>query len=385
VIAGCAVVIIVVLLLSTIMYANRRSPSLPPLPARTATPTVPQDSARKPYGVAVGGTLDNLSEAQLDSELENLSGLGVQWIRIDVAWPEVQPMNGSQFDWSNMDRIIAATKAYHLKVLGTLAYTPSWAAQKNCNDDTEKCAPANDSTFANFAASAVRRYNGNGINAWEIWNEPNNQGFWLPSPDPAVYTQLLKLSYAAIKGVDPSATVLSGSLGPVDGLPASIQPVTFLSGMYADGARNYFDIVGYHPYSYPDLPSTVAQWSGWSMMSDLSPSIRSVMVANGDAAKQIWITEYGAPTGGPGPAEMSITYGLLPGTSHVDDQLQAEMLTQSTRLYVNYVWLGNYFWYSYKDLGTDTVNPGDFFGLLTYNGNQKPAYATFKQVIQGYQ
>ena len=33
-------------------------------------------------------------------------------------------------------------------------------------------------------------------------------------------------------------------------------------------------------------------------MYQTSPSIRSIMVANGDSAKKIWITEFGAPTSG---------------------------------------------------------------------------------------
>ena len=119
------------------------------------------------------------------------------------------------------------------------------------------------------------------------------------------------------------------------------------------------------------------------MMDSLSPSIRSVMVANGDTSKQIWITEYGAPTGGPGSATTNLNYGLIRGTSHVSTQLQAQMLSQSVQQYEQYSWLGNYFWYSYKDLGTNASNPGNFFGLLNHNGTPKPAYSTYKQAATG--
>jgi hypothetical protein len=349
-----------------------------------ASPSVTVSSNKKsakPFGLALSTTLYGLSKSQLNSELNELNTLGVSWIRIDVAWAGVQPNNSSQYDWSPVDTIVSAASSHHLSVLATLAYTPSWAAQSGCNDASQKCAPANDSQFAAFATAAAQRYGHKGVDAWEIWNEPNDQGFWAPAPNPEAYTKLLEASYVAIKKVDGSATVLSGGLGPLDSLPGSIEPVTFLSDLYADGAKGYFDAVGFHPYSYPNLPATVAAWSGWSMMDDLPTSARSVMVANGDSDKQLWITEYGAPTGGPGQTETSDNYGQVGGDSNVDDQLQAEMLTQSTQQYDGDSWLGNYFWYSYKDLGTSETDSENFFGLYTYGGAPKPALTALEQAI----
>jgi polysaccharide biosynthesis protein PslG len=381
----CLIVILSFILLRAVVIEvdNKLVITTPKEQKQLDTPIVPVNSSAKPFGVALGGTLDTLSESQLNSELSSLDGLGVRWIRIDVAWPAVQPNSSTQYDWSTYDRVMAAAAAHHLKVLGTLAYTPSWAAASGCNDSTQKCAPASDSQFANFAASVVARYGKNGVSAWEIWNEPNNEGFWMPAPNPQAYTQLLMASYTAIKKVNPMAMVISGGLGPLDSLPGSIQPVTFLAGMYAAGARNYFDAVGYHPYSFPNLPSTVAAWSGWSMMNDLPTSIRSVMVANGDTAKPVWITEFGAPTGGPGPTETLSNYGQVGGASNVDDQLQSEIVTQSVDQYEGYSWLGNYFWYSYKDLGTSSSDSENFFGLLNYNGSPKTAYYTYQSLISG--
>jgi hypothetical protein len=348
------------------------------------TPSVPvsNSGSAKPFGMALSDSLYSLSDDQINTELSAISSMGVSWIRIDIAWAGVQPDNSSQYDWSKVDTIITAANNHHIKVLATLAYTPAWAAQSGCDDSSQKCAPASDSQFATFATAAVQRYDNKGVDAWEIWNEPNDQGFWMPTPNPLAYTQLLEASYTAIKKADSSAKVLSGGLAPLDSLPGSIQSVTFLSDMYADGAGKYFDAVAYHPYSYPDLPSSVASWSGWSMMNDLPTSIRSVMIANADTNKQIWITEYGAPTGGPGEQETAANYGDVGGDSHLNSQLQAEMLTQSTQQYDSDSWLGNYFWYSYKDLGTSSSTNENFFGLLDANGNPKPALAAYEQAVK---
>ena len=118
------------------------------------------------------------------------------------------------------------------------------------------------------------------------------------------------------------------------------------------------------------------------MLNDLPTSIRSVMVANGDSGKQVWITEYGAPTSGPGETETAANYGSVGGDDHLDQQLQAESLTESAQQYESDDWLGNYFWYSYEDLGTDPTNTGDFFGLVSASGSPKLAYAAYLQTIQ---
>jgi exo-beta-1,3-glucanase (GH17 family) len=129
--------------------------------------------------------------------------------------------------------------------------------------------------------------------------------------------------------------------------------------MYADGAKNSFDAVAYHPYSYPALPNSYQSWSGWSQMSQTNPSIRSVMTSNGDAAKQIWITEVGAPTSGPdGVGQQGQT----------DDLTQAIANTNST------TWIAGLYLYSWKDEGTDPANDENWFGLVTAAGAHKTAY-----------
>jgi hypothetical protein len=135
---------------------------------------------------------------------------------------------------------------------------------------------------------------------FEIWNEPNNEVFWQPDPNPAAYTADFVAAYRAIKAVDPSASVISTGLAPLATQGGNYNPIDFLKAMYADGARGNFDALGYHAYSYPALPDNYEPWSGWSQMAQASPSVRSVMTSHDDGAKPIWITEVGAPSGGPG-------------------------------------------------------------------------------------
>ena len=210
------------------------------------------------------------------------------------------------------------------------------------------------------------RYEPKGVGTFEIWNEPNNVVFWQPAPNPAAYTADLIAAYQAIKNVDPPAFVLSGGLAPERNDGTNISPVTFLQRMYAYGARGHFAGVGYHPYSYPALPKTYASWSGWSQMDQTSPSIRSVMAANGDSGKRIYITEVGAPSGGPGG---------------VGQTSQATEFTQAIEAAKTTSWIGGIYLYTWQDDGTDTSNTEDWFGLLTAAGRHKPAYAAVKNAI----
>ena len=60
----------------------------------------------------------------------------------------------------------------------------------------------------------------------------------------------------------------------------------------ADGAKGSLDTVGDHPYTFPADPNSDSQ-GNWGEMDQTSPSLRSLMIACGDAAKTIWIDQYG--------------------------------------------------------------------------------------------
>jgi hypothetical protein len=213
--------------------------------------------------------------------------------------------------------------------------------------------PASPAQYASFAAAVAQRYGGKGAKYFEIWNEPNNPAFWAPAPDPAAYTADLKAAYPAIKAVDPSAVVLTAGLAPEANSSNSYDIVTFFEDMYADGAHGSFDGVGDHPYTYPYTPATQTLGSAWSEMAQTSTSLRSLMIAHGDSAKKIWITEYGAPTGAGG----------------VTDAQQSDEIAQAMAAVKQYSWVGSFYIYSWEDGGSDT------FGLLDSSGAQKPAYA----------
>jgi hypothetical protein len=348
-------------------------------PATTTPTTTPTQSGLR-LGLSYGDTLPGLSLAALDSELNDATQIGVGWIRLDLAWDDIQPSSPASFNWTAFDRIVTEANALHLSLLPILDYTPVWARVAGCG--TDKCAPANPNAFAAFASAAAARYAPLGIHTWEIWNEPNVTAFWKPTPNPGQYVTLLKATAMAIRAVDPSATIVSGGLAPTATSDGNISQLDYLTAFCQLGGQRLVDAVGYHPYSFPVPPSYPAAWNAWQQIAATTSSFAGVLSAYGSPNEKIWLTEYGAPTNGPGVGATSSNYKLTQGPDHVDDALQATMATDSVTLARKSPIIGALFWYSYRDQGTDPGNTEDFYGLRRFDGTPKPAYAALQQAIR---
>lgn len=338
-----------------------------PLPPTTVAPALAIGTIGHVAGIALGDQLAGLSNARLNQVLNEVNSLGITWVRIDFDWGNVQPKSSATYDWTVYDPIVSAIVAHHLNVLGVIAYTPPWARSPNC-DGGEDCPPQDPAQFATYAASIAARYQSDGLHYWEIWNEPNDFDFWATKADCGAYTSLLKATYPAVKKVDAHAIIITAGLSPQSTDNVNISPTDFLNCIYSDGGKNYFDAVGDHPYTFPQFPSNNGN-NDWANMSQTSPSLRSIMIANGDSAKKIWITEFGAPTNGPD------------ANWYVSENQQAQMLVQAVQLYQTYDWAGPFFWYTLEDGSTATDTNENFFGLIRADGSPKPAFSAFLNLI----
>lgn len=231
------------------------------------------------------------SQADTDKALGLLKAAGVGTIRIMLPWAGAEPADDT-FDWTAVDRIINSANANGIKVLATINTTPEWAVVPG--QPAYSGAPADLEAFGDFVSAVAIRYQGK-VADYEVWNEPNYNGFWAPAPDAAKYTALLKIAYTAIKAADPNATVIGGSVAAVAEVPGgpAINPVTYLSQMYAAGAAGYFDALAFHPYQYAKAFSAQEGHAGVPFTQ--AQQLHAVMVANGDGHKKIWATEYGQP------------------------------------------------------------------------------------------
>jgi hypothetical protein len=291
-------------------------------------------------------------------------------VRFDIAWSSIQESGPNQYRWEKYDNVIQSANARGLKILGVIAYTPAWARPHGTSDKTP---PSDVADYGNFVSAVVSRYSvaPYDVHHWEIWNEPNHHDFWSPRADVAKYTALLKEAYTAAKAVDPSAVIITGGTAPAPSNGTDTDPRSFLRGIYDNGGKGFFDAVGHHPYTFPDLPDrdpTInggdPNWSSWFIMASSSPSLRSIMVSQGDGNKKIWATEFGFPSSG--------------GSAAVTEDQQAAYTARGLQLFSSYPWAGPLFLYKFHD---DCTNPDSYdcgHGLTRVDYTPKPAYRAYR-------
>jgi polysaccharide biosynthesis protein PslG len=264
-----------------------------------------------------------------------------------------------------------------------LAYTPPWARGPDCS--TEKCRPVDPAAFAAFGAEAAKRYSPRGVHAWEIWNEPNGTGFWAPRPSAHRYNELLTLTAAAIKRADPRSTIILGGLAALPNRDGNIAATTFLAQLGRLNAIQRVDAVGYHPYTYPYLASFQAPWrTPWNMIHSTNPrGLRSVLRQYQRPDLPIWLTEYGAPTHGPGTPSDGSPSSITKHTTHVTEQRQAQIAADAVKAAAQDRAIGALIWYSDRDLGQAVSGNEGFYGLRRSGGSRKPAFEELRRAVTG--
>jgi hypothetical protein len=317
--------------------------------ATTTTPSLPSTSGQL-FGFSESqgpGSPDVMSNAQMTAhfQAEKAAGATVTRLTVDV---QNDTQFGNQFQLA---------KAAGLKVIAVIAGQTATGA----------------SAYAQRAQWAAQTYGSQGLYKIELGNEWNLHGF-----TPVLAASYQKAAYSAIKSVCPSCRVISNGLAEwgryVDG---TTNPVRFLELEYAAGLRGSFDELGWHPYYYNNnwtaaqMLSLTDPWSGMAQLGSLTLSARSLMIANGDGAKKITATEWGAPTDDAGDG---FTAGVTPAE-------QANLMTQGIAWWKQQSWAGDLIAYEYQDIANSPTDRECHFGLVDYNGTAKPALAAYKNAV----
>jgi hypothetical protein len=314
-----------------------------------------------------------VSRAAIDREVALLNDLDVAWVRLNLNWADLEPEEGrlDQDLLADVDYAIGKVRAAGMKVLAPIADgVPWWAsADPDRFEDGPRYnkfwKPRDFGDYASFVRRMVARYAPKGVHAYEIWNEPNYRHFWPSGPNPSDYTAMLRAAYPAVKDADPNATVVMGGLSKND--------YSFLRGMYAAGARAYFDAANVHPYTDTD-PAKCWNDSDTGLRSEDAfcgiESVRSVMVAKGDSATPLWLTEVG----------WSTSSGTANGVSEAE---QADRLRTAFNKIDDYPYVGPAFWYNLRNNYWQNNNPNDIeagYGLVRVDFSPKPSYTAFKNL-----
>jgi PKD repeat protein len=263
-----------------------------------------------------------------------------------LAWCDGEPTQGqykqSAFDAADFE--VDQMRARGIEPTFFLGLTPAWAALRP-DLPPHQTPPAEDyvQQFMDFHRYVANHFKGR-VKYYYFWNEPNGCS-WINGCSNGdsypLYTKWLKRCSQAVKEADPSAKIIAANLDYHTGVTNGYQ---YVEGMYNEGAGPYFDIISIHPY---DSAGTIF----WKAITDT----RNVMVAHGDSAKPIWISEFGWNS-----TDYALTASKL-----------TQVLTELKKEQYSYVQMAQY-------LVLNGVNELDNYGLMDANLNPRAGYYAFR-------
>lgn len=246
--------------------------------------------------------------------------------------------------------------------------------------------PNDWAAFRADIANRARGLIGTNITAVEAGNEPNLINEWIGKPNAWQYTQMLRVVYTTIKGILPDMIVVSAGLAPTittaDG--SAINDLDFAREMFGNGAGEWMDAFGYHPYGYNAPPETSPE--SQELVFRRTERVRAIMEEFG-VFKQVWLTEFGWLRN---PAEDGIScednHPEFTGFAwlRVSSQQQADYLTRSfTFAHAYWPWAGPMFvWNLNWNMlgGMGMCNHMRWFSILRTDGTPTLAYQRLKSM-----
>jgi hypothetical protein len=313
---------------------------------------------------------------------------GIGWARQEFIWAEIEAEPGV-FNWTKYDQIVELLHRNGIQVIARLDRPPAWARSRA--SATGSSGPPDDfDAYGDFVEEFARHFRDR-IYYYQIWNEPNLSREWNDAPiDPAEYTRLLKIAYTRAKAVDPNIHILSAPLAitlgetftPDSPLYRNMNDLQFLEEMYMAGAKEYFDILSANAFglgSTPDDPPNPGKLNFQRVLLE-----RAVMEKFDDAAKAIWILEYGWNAAPESIPDSRLIWG------RVTEQQQAEYTVRGIEIArENWDWAGVMSIWFFRQVGDiPPNNPEAYFRMVDIDFTPRPVYAgvsaaTIQQRVAG--
>jgi hypothetical protein len=270
---------------------------------------------------------------------------GARYVRLLLNWREVAPEgtrkpasfdaanpHAAAYRWEAFDRQVRLAVEAGLIPFVDILRAPEWAEDRSVHGNLATRRP-DPAELAAFATAAARRYSGRDkdhprVRLWQVWNEPNLSTYLTPQfvrGRPAAadwYRNMVNAFAKAVKGVDPSNTVIAGGLSPFtfkNPEAPGVAPMLFMrrflclsrrgNGKSCD-ERTSFDVWSHHPYTtggpthHAAAPDDVSLGDLGDMRRVLrmgSPSIDS------RGPVRFWVTEFSWDSSPPDPKGVPAT------------------------------------------------------------------------------
>lgn len=220
--------------------------------------TIDVAQARQPvdcfFDLSVGSDYPaTLMRPEAQAQLETaITDLGFRYVRFHAIFHDVlgtvKSVNGRPvYDWRGIDRLYDSLRERHIRPFVELGFTPEALKTSDNsifwwhgNTSHPQPEPWRDLVGA-FIRHLEDRYGRDEVRSWffEVWNEPNLDGFWEKADQPA-YFALYDLTARTVKGVDPALRVGGPSTAGAAWVPE------FLDHVARSGAP--IDFVTTHTY-----------------------------------------------------------------------------------------------------------------------------------------
>jgi hypothetical protein len=247
----------------------------------------------------------------MDQVLSWAQGTGVEWIKQQVEWVNIEYQPG-EYDWRELDRVVDKANGYGFKLMLSVNHAPAWTRA----EPVEYGPPHDLAEFGRFMGVLAGRYSGR-VAAYELWNEPNLRREWRGEPlDAALFVALIREGALGIRTADAAVKIISGGpavTGINDGETA-VDDRVYLRGMVVAGVGEWVDGIGVHPYGFANPPE-----EHWDDATHQAPShnnhpsfffgdtledYRAILSEGGLASLPLWVTEFGWPSvDGLGPVD----------------------------------------------------------------------------------
>lgn len=292
------------------------------------------------------------TQERLDRDFAVMRDAGIKLLRVGISWGSIEHQPG-QYDWAFWDRLVNTCVKNHVELIPYVCYAPDWSVSYKNGVWTQP--PGDPALFGDFMRTISSRYKGR-VHSWELWNEPDNPGFWQGSVEQ--FAALVKAGAQGVRAGDPDATIVLGGIAGETGF------LRTLIDQYHIG--DYVDAINFHNY--------FETWSS-DLLEDIPSYAQEMIDAQGGASspRDIWMAEFGYSDMLPGSGS-----GIYDTTYQHTPEFQAVALWRMQILALSTGKLSLTTWYRINDLPPDVDVIGDennrYLGLVDVHGAKKPVF-----------
>ncbi|WP_312447598.1 hypothetical protein [Stutzerimonas nitrititolerans] len=315
----------------------------------------PAQQAKDPFIIGVCSHDLHLSDSR-DQGNQLLREAGVESVRTDAHWAFLERKRDQLRVEPHWHPYLADAQAHQLGNLFILGYGNHFHG----GGEKPRSEPVR-AAFNRYVAFVAQQFRGR-VTHYEVWNEwdvenPHDPRF---TED---YVRLITDAAGIIRQHDPHATVLAGAV-TTKGIESG-----FAQRLLKAGIMQSIDGLSLHPYVHcrGRSQNTPEAWIEWLTEVNL---------------------ELSRIAGEPVPLYLTeMSWPAHQGSCGIDEGLQAAYLARSFFLVRTILNVRGYWWYDFRNDGTDKREREHNFGLLRQDYSLKPAYRVLKAIspiIQNY-